>query len=214
MATAIGERSNEDLELVRRMASGDAAACRTFYEIHCDALYRFVLRRTKGSIEDAEEITNDTFLTALELAHTFDGSCSTPTWLCSLSQNRIVDFRRKVQAFKRIPEEEIVHFDDHSKKVLRSMHDPDADIDKIIDHMEKARMVQALLQTMTIEQREAVTMRYIEGFSVEEISTIMRKSRKAVERLLERAKEKPRREMLRWLSDEGFAILCLDVVIL
>ena len=57
-------------------------------------------------------------------------------------------------------------------------------------------------------------MRYIEGFSVNEIAQIMKRSTKAVERLLERAKEKPRREMLRWFGDEGFTILCLDVLII
>jgi RNA polymerase sigma-70 factor (ECF subfamily) len=212
MATAISEGSRDDLELVRRVASGDATACRNFYEVHCDSLFRFVLRRTKGSIEDAEEITNDTFLTALDLANSYDGTCSPFTWLCSLAQNRIIDFRRKAGALKRIPDESFVHIDDHSKTLLRSMHDLGADIEAIVDQMQKVHLVQALLQAMTLEQREAVTMRYIEGFTIEEIAKVMQKSTKAVERLLERAKEKPRREMLRWLGEDGFGMLCLEVL--
>ena len=215
MATVeIAERLRGDIDLVRRLASGDGAACRVFYQAHCDPLFGYVVRRTKGSVEDAEEITNDTFLSALELAHSYDGSCSALTWLCSLAQHRIIDFRRRVGAAKRIPEESYIRIDDHSKKLLRSIHDPSASMDDIVDQLDRALVVQALLDTMTAEQREVVTMRYVEGFSVAEISKIMKKSTKAVERLLERAKEKPRKEMLRWLGEEGFAILCLEVLII
>jgi len=215
MATVeLAERLKGDIDLVRRMASGDGAASRVFYQVYCDSLFGFVVRRTKGSVEDAEEITNDTFLSALDLAPSYDGSCSALTWLCSLAQHRIIDFRRRVGAAKRIPEESFIRIDDQSKKLLRSIHDPSASMDDIVEQLDRARMVQALLDKMTPEQREAVTMRYVEGFSVAEISRIMKKSPKAVERLLERAKERPRREMLRWLGEDGFAVLCLEVLVI
>jgi RNA polymerase sigma-70 factor (ECF subfamily) len=215
MATVeLAERLRSDLDLVRRMASGDVSASRVFYEAYCDPLFGFVSRRTRGSIEDAEEITNDVFLSALDLAHSYDGTCTALTWLCSLAQHRIIDFRRRATAAKRIPEESFERIDDHSKKLLRSIHDPDANLDAIVEQLDRARVVQALLNSMTIEQREAVTMRYIEGFSVHEIGAIMKKSDKAVERLLERAKEKPRREMLHLLGHDGFAVLCLEVLLI
>jgi RNA polymerase sigma-70 factor (ECF subfamily) len=215
MATVeLGERLQGDIDLVRRMASGDGEASRVFYTAYCDSLFGFVMRRTRGSIEDAEEITNDTFLSALDLAHSYDGTCNALTWLCSLAQHRIIDFRRKATAAKRIPENSYVRIDDHSKKLLRSIHDPGACLDDIVEQLDRARVVQALLDTMTVEQREAVTMRYIEGFSVAETATIMRKSEKAVERLIERAKEKPRKEFLHLLGADGFAILCLEVLVI
>ena len=215
MATVeLGERLKSDIDLVHRMAAGDTSAARVFYQANCDALFGFVVRRTKGSIEDAEEITNDTFLSAFDLAHSFDGSCNALTWLCSLAQHRIIDFRRKASAAKRIPEDCFIRIDDYSKNLLRSIHDPAASMDEIVDQLDRVRIVQSLLQTMTADQREAVTMRYVEGFSVDEISKIMKKSAKAVERLLERAKEKPRREMLRLLGDEGLTVLCLEVLMI
>jgi RNA polymerase sigma-70 factor (ECF subfamily) len=215
MATVeLGERLKNDIDLVHRMAAGDTSAARLFYQANCDALFGFVVRRTKGSIEDAEEIANDTFLSAFDLAHSFDGSCSVLTWLCSLAQYRIIDYRRKANAAKRIPEDSFIRIDDYSKQVLRSIHDPAASMDDIVEQLDRVRIVQSLLQTMTPDQREAVTMRYVEGFSVDEISKIMKKSTKAVERLLERAKDKPRREMLHLLGEDGFTILCLEVLII
>ncbi len=196
------------------MARGDEGAARELYLAHCDVLFRFVRRRSKGSIEDAEEITNDTFITAFDVAHTFDGSCSALTWLCSLAHHRIVDFRRHATAAKRIPEDSLVRIDDESKRLMRSIHDPSASVEDLVEQMDRVRVVQALLDTLTPEQREAVTMRYVEGFAVSEIARIMKRSEKAVERLLERAKEKPRREMLRWLGEGSFRIVCLELLTL
>lgn len=201
-----------DVSRVHRMAHGDEAATREMLDIHLDPLFCFVRRRIGGSVEDAEEIAQDTFLTAAELGGSFDGSCSVLTWLCSLARLRISDFLAKERRLKRIPKDKIVRIDEESKIALRSARDPASDLEAVVDRLDRVRIVQALLDTLTPEQREALTMRYIESFSVAEIARIMNRSEKAVERLLERAKEKPRREMLRWLGDTEFRLMCLSLL--
>jgi RNA polymerase sigma-70 factor (ECF subfamily) len=173
-----------------------------------------VLRRVRGSAEDAEEITNDIFLAVVDLGETYDGSCSVFTWLCSLARNRIVDFRRRADAAKRVPEDRLLRLDDATKRALRDLHDPSVSVEELVEQMDRVRLVQSLLESLSPEQREAVTMRYVEGFSVQEIARVMKRSEKAVERLLERAKKKPRREILRWLGDEGFRTVCLELLTL
>ncbi|KAA0238973.1 MAG: sigma-70 family RNA polymerase sigma factor [Armatimonadetes bacterium] len=212
---AIAERDSAfepGRELIHRLAAGDESAARELYVSHCDALFRFVRRRCSLSIEDAEEIVNDTFLAALELASGFELRCSVMTWLCSLARNRIVDHLRKVGAAKRIPDGEFVRIDDASRKALREVHDPNVSVEHIVERLDRVRLVQALLNSMTADQREAVTMRYVEEFSVPEIARIMNRTPNAVERLLERAKIGPRREMLKWLGNESFRALCFDLL--
>src|SRR5687768_8762934 len=85
-----------DVALVHRMARGNEDAAHGLIDAHGDALFRFVLRRTCGNVEDAEEIVQDAFLTAVRLGGTYDGSCSVLTWLCSLARLKISD-RQKVQ---------------------------------------------------------------------------------------------------------------------
>lgn len=201
-----------DVARVHRMARGDEEATREVMDAHLDPLFCFVRRRIGGSIEDAEEIAQDTLLTACEIGLTYEGSCSVTTWLCSLARLRISDFLAREGRLKRVPKEMLVRIDDESKNALRLARDPDADLEQIVDQMDRVTMVQALLDTLTPEQREAMTMRYVEGFSVAEIARIMGRSEKAVERLLERAKEKPRKEMLRWLGKAEFRMICLSLL--
>jgi RNA polymerase sigma-70 factor (ECF subfamily) len=98
--------------------------------------------------------------------------------------------------------------------MLRRVHDPTASLEDIVDRLDRVRLVQSLLDSMTPEQREAVTLQYVEQFSVSEIARIMGRSEKAVERLLERAKERPRQEMFKWFGEESFRMLCFDLLTL
>lgn len=209
-----GSESLGHAALVRRMARGDEAATSAIVDANLEGLYRFVRRRTGSCAEDVEEIVQDTFVTAVQLGETFDGSCTTFTWLCCLARKRIADFLQYRGRQKRVPERMLMRIDDDSKSAFREIRDPSVSADEIVARMDRVRVVQALLDTLTPDQREAVTMRYIEGFSIPEIAQIMKRSERSVEALLERAKERPRREVLRWLGDSGFAAMCFDLVML
>lgn len=214
---AIVEREQthrSELALMRRMAQGDEDAVRQVYADHADPLFRFVRRRFRGSVEDAEEIVSDVFVTALRHGASFEGRCSLFTWLCCIARSKIADWLRSADAAKRIPEENLVPMDNESLGMLRRVHDPSASYDDLVERVDRVRLVQALLESMTPEQREAVTLRYVEQFSVAEIAKIMSRSEKAVERLLERAKERPRQEMFRWFGEESFRMLCFDLLTL
>jgi RNA polymerase sigma-70 factor (ECF subfamily) len=215
MTTVEGARALEgDVALVHRMARGDEVAAHGLIEAHGDALFRFVLRRTGGSAEDAEEIVQDTFVAAVRMGETFDGSCSLFTWLCSLARLKIGD-RLKVQSrLKRTAQQPTLSLDDEELGLRWQVHDPSISLEDLVDRLDRVRLVQALLDSMTSEQREAVTLRYVEQFSVGEIAKIMSRTEKAVERLLERAKERPRQEMFKWFGEESFRMMCFDLLML
>ena len=73
--------------------------------------------------------------------------------------------------------------DDDTRKALRQVYDPSTSLDDLVDRLDRVRLVQELLDSMSPEQREAVTLRYVEQFSIGEIARIMDRSEKAVERL-------------------------------
>jgi RNA polymerase sigma-70 factor, ECF subfamily len=203
-----------DIGAVRRMARGDQRAAHELIEAHGDGLFRFVMRRTDGCAEDAEELVQDTFVTAVRLGGTFDGSCSVFTWLCSLARLKISDRLKERSRLKRDPGGFMLSFDDDSRKALRNVHDPSASLDDLVDSLDRVRLVQTLLDSMTPEQREAVILRYVEQFSVREIAGMMKRTEKAVERLLERAKERPRQEMFKWFGEETFRLACFALLTL
>jgi RNA polymerase sigma-70 factor, ECF subfamily len=201
-----------DVGIVHRMARGDERAAHELIEAHGDALFRFVLRRTGGCAEDAEELVQDAFITAVRMGATYDGSCSVFTWLCTLARLKIGDRFKERSRLKRATEKPVLSLDDDSRRALRQVHDPLASLDHLVDNLDRARLVQTLLDSMSPEQREAVLLRYVEQFSIGEVARIMNRSEKAVERLLERAKERPRQQMFKWFGEESFRTICLAVL--
>lgn len=215
MVIAEGARAlPSDVGTVHRIGRGEERAAHELIEAYGDSLFRFVLRRTGGCREDAEEIVQDTFVAAVRMSGTFDGTCSVFTWLCSLARLKIGDRVKEQSRLKRATDHPVLSLDDDSRNALRQIHDPSTSLEDLVDRLDRVRLVQALLDSMTPDQREVVVLRYVEQFSVKEIAAILHRSEKAVERLLERAKERPRQEMLKWLGDEPTRMICLALLTL
>ena len=61
---------------------------------YADYLYNFSIQRVNDE-DMANDLVQDTFLSALEHAGTFAGNCSELTWLRAILRNKIIDFYRK-----------------------------------------------------------------------------------------------------------------------
>ena len=177
---------------MQRMAHGDEPAVAEFYSAHVDAVFRFVIRRVDGRYEDAEEITQDVFVSALQLAPTYDASCSVTTWLCGIARVRLADFFDYHGRQKRIPREQLVSLDDEGVRPL-----PDATTDSseeaAVSRLEAARLTQVIACALSDEEREALMLRFVDGFSIREIAVLLQRTEKAVEHLLTRARQKAAR---------------------
>jgi RNA polymerase sigma-70 factor (ECF subfamily) len=60
---------------------------------HGDALFRFALARV-GKVDIAEELVQETFLSALRAADNFRGDSQGRTWLVSILKRKIIDYFR------------------------------------------------------------------------------------------------------------------------
>ena len=87
------ERVNDD-ELVRLAQDGDPAAFDEMVERHKGAVFRAALSALRNR-EDAEDVTQETFITAFRRIGTFRGESSLRTWLSRIAWNRSMDHRRK-----------------------------------------------------------------------------------------------------------------------
>jgi RNA polymerase sigma-70 factor (ECF subfamily) len=71
-----------------RVLNGEAGAAEELFLSHLDPLYQFVHYRVGGDRASAEDVVQDTFLTALEGLARFDGRSSLQTWLCGIAKNK------------------------------------------------------------------------------------------------------------------------------
>ena len=85
------ERYNEstmtDASLVRSVLDGNAAAFTTLVDRHSRVCLRFATRML-GNREDAEDVTQETFVRAYGALPRYDGSTAFRTWLMTILVNR------------------------------------------------------------------------------------------------------------------------------
>ena len=83
-----------DEELVRLAQNGNPAAFDEIVERHKGAVFRAALSALRNR-EDAEDVTQETFITAYRKLDTFRGESQLRTWLSRIAWNRSMDHRRR-----------------------------------------------------------------------------------------------------------------------
>src|ERR1051325_9756224 len=97
-----------DSTLLKKVGQGHADAVATLYRTYVDSVFRFVYRRVEDRYEDAEEITQDTFLSALNLASTYQGDSSVLTGLAGIEKQKTPFSSRKQTRHKRVPLDSLI----------------------------------------------------------------------------------------------------------
>ena len=93
--------AQHDAELARMAARGDAAAFEELHRRYRRLVYNVALRMT-GNAADAEDLTQDSFISVLRSVRGFRGEAAFATWLYRLAVNQVrMHFRRR----KSRPEE-------------------------------------------------------------------------------------------------------------
>ncbi len=76
----------DEQALLARIRAGDKAACDACIEAHFPAIYRLALRLTRDPHE-AEDVVQETFLSAFRAIGAFDGRARLSTWLHRIATN-------------------------------------------------------------------------------------------------------------------------------
>ncbi len=142
-----------DKWLVQRILSGDKAAGERFVAEHYAAIYRF-LRNLTGSKEEAEDLTQQTFLRAWEALSRYRGDASLSTWLHAIAYHEYTHWRRAQR--EHAPLEEAVEVQDEQAE----------------QNLE-AVLVRWAIQRLSPEHREVFVLHYVQGFSINEIARIL-----------------------------------------
>jgi RNA polymerase sigma-70 factor, ECF subfamily len=87
--------NRSDAELARLAAGGEAAAFDEIYSRYRRVVYSIALRMT-GNLADAEDLTQDSFVSVLRRIGSFRGEASFNTWLYRVVVNQVkMHFRRR-----------------------------------------------------------------------------------------------------------------------
>jgi RNA polymerase sigma-70 factor (ECF subfamily) len=151
-----------DEELARMAAAGDAAA---FEEIHARYrryVYSVALRMT-GNEADAEDLTQEAFVSVLRWVGSFRGEASFTTWLYRLVVNQVkMHFRRR----SRRPEEQMSDGEIHERERGAPRR---ADSQQVIDRI----AIEEAMRRLPPGYRAAFVLHDVGGFEHEEVARLM-----------------------------------------
>ncbi len=174
-ARPVSERDPRDA-----LAKGDRAAVTAFYREHLDAVYAFVLWRVGGDRADAEDVTQDTFLTALRGVREFRGDSALRTWILGIAKNKAHEKLRERGRLEATPDEALA-------RALGSL-DAVALLDEIARAEETRRLVAATMAALPSHYRKALEDKYVASRSLAEMAADEGRSAKAVESTVQRAR--------------------------
>ena len=167
---------NIETELIKQISQGDKIAFKELYALFSNKVYATALHYLQN-IPDAEEVTQDVFLSIFNNAHTFKGNSSVSTWVYRIAVNTSLNFlkSRKKSSF--------LYLFDYKKEI------PDFNHPGIIEeNKENAKLMYQAISSLPDAQKTAFILGFIEEKPRQEIADIMEISLKAVESLLQRAK--------------------------
>lgn len=174
-----------ELGEVRAIAAGDSAAFQRLIDREGPRLLRFA-RGMLGSLDEAEDVVQDTLIRLWENAASWTPDARIGTWLHRVCYNRSIDRLRRRRAF----------VDDSA---LDDMADESVPPDHLLVQGETVRSVQAAIAVLPPRHRTAVLLFHFQDLSQREAAAVMGMSETAFESLLARA----RRQLRRSLADEG-----------
>jgi RNA polymerase sigma-70 factor (ECF subfamily) len=163
-------RVDRERLLRRAVLAGDEAAWRAFYDGACDGLYAYVLWRSGGLRDRAEEVTQDTWLHAVRRIADFNPDrASFLAWLRGIAANLLKNRTRRDVRRQAGP-------------LVNEQAAPET-------NRAGAERVADALSSLAPRYEAALRAKYLDGQSVAEIAAESGESAKAIESLLSRARQ-------------------------
>jgi len=175
--------------LLEKAGAGDPAAFIRLYERHRAAIFRFSYRLS-GSVEAAEDITHDCFLSLIKKPHNFlPDRGSLRTYLFSAARNLWLKQLRnsgRESAMDEFPEDQFIAA---GREPLRQLLDDELSV-----------KVQEAVSSLPPLQREALILFEYEGLALNEIASMVGTDVGAVKSRLHRARERLRNALRPYLA--------------
>lgn len=177
----------EDIKLAKALSKNDEDVFNRFFDSYFPRLYRFTISRVDGDKELAQEIVQETLISALKSIKQYRGEAALFSWLCQISRNQINQYFRKNKLLKITshitdnPETQEI-FDNIQDL---STHNPD----KIYENDNLRDVISSTLDNLPNDYGDLLAYKYLDKLSVKQISIKLNTSTTSVQSKLARARE-------------------------
>ncbi|HEY2318575.1 MAG TPA: sigma-70 family RNA polymerase sigma factor [Solirubrobacteraceae bacterium] len=164
--------------LIERTLDGDLSAFEEVVERHRGIVFR-VAARIVGP-DDAEDVSQDTFLRAFHRLDQFQGTAAFRTWLLQIAQNTALNAVAWSRRRPTAPAEESAETPDR---------DPVRQPVTQLERRERQQRLELKLRALRPEYRSLVVLRDLEGLSYSEIAGVLEMPLGSVKGRLHRARD-------------------------
>ncbi|MCB1998942.1 MAG: RNA polymerase sigma factor RpoE [Burkholderiaceae bacterium] len=165
--------TDSDRELVERTVAGDQRAYELLVLKYQRRIQRLIGRMVRD-VDLVEDIAQETFIRAYRALHQFRGDAQFYTWLYRIAVNTA---KKALMDLKRDPtvSEAAWRTSDDDDETSRPGNEPIADEtpESVLAAKEIGAVVNAAMEALPSDLREAVILREIEGLTYEEIAAAM-----------------------------------------
>ena len=201
MSAAPATDSAADRDLVTAAKAGDLEAFETLVTRHERRIYSLA-RRVTGSDQDAEDVTQQTFLSAMEGLAGFRETATFGTWLTSIAAHAALKVVRKRLGLPSTSLDAATAPDDeghipHPEFIADWKEAPD----QIVQRRETRQLLDAAIAELGAGYRAVFLLRDVEGLAVRETARVLGLSESNVKVRLLRARLQLRERLTRELGD-------------
>ncbi len=175
MAAAAGGCESDEAALVREAVAGDGPSFDRIVRIHSPRVFRFLCQMTRQR-QDAEDLTQQTFIKAFHNLGRYDARRPIINWLLTIARNCALNHFRSAKKWVEIPEE--TASDALSPSGMAEQNEQTASL------WERARTF------LSQGQFEVLWLRFAEGLSTRETAELMGLTQTHVKVLIFRARQK------------------------
>ena len=176
----------EDAQLVDAVRAGDESAFGTLFERYRDDLVRYVARMVPGGPDQAEDVIQDVFASALTSMRSSDRQIVFKPWIYRIAKNACIDRHRKHSRYTAVSLDTAeLGTRDESK-----LSTPESTPDAAIDRREKIDSLRKAFSGLEDSHHEVLVLREFEGRSYDTIGNRMGLSPAAVQSTLFRARRR------------------------
>lgn len=197
LAPAAGKNSyaSGETEFVDRLRAGDLEAFDVLVNRYAGDIHGLLFRLTQDS-EEARDLTQETFLSALKAIKKFRGDANLKTWLFRIAIN---ESRNRFRWWKRRGRDQTISLDvsfgPSETPIGETFSSGTPDPEEVVLRRERQRMLRDALGDLPAIYREAVVLCDIEGLAYDEIATALDVNIGTVKSRIARGRDELRRRL-------------------
>ncbi len=186
------ERASE-LALIKRVVNNDPDAVEQLFVEYEPAVSRYVVHTVPDiNEEDLQDVVQETFIGVLRSAKDYRGESRLSTWILRIAHYKAVDALRRRRVMNR--REEAI--ENMSSDEVSFIGAASADVEEDVVNEQDILLVRRALAALPEDQREALTLRYVNQLRVEDVAAAMNVSRRKAELLITKGRAALKQQLI------------------